>query len=1170
MSKSDCSPAPEPPRLQAFSMASYPRKFFLIASQMTLLCLTIALTPSRVAAQTTPAEIRKLASTEQSQSAIASLRKRGKPAIAALIELAKDEKEPQKFRVFAIAALGELNAKSAVSVLIDAIDSPSKESRLAALSALSKIDDPGKEAVLPLLTALKDKDADVRIGAAQALGNFGSATKGSINELITALSDPNRTVQVKVIAAIAEIGVDAKSAIPALTDALNAPEREVRIVAIVALGKLGQEAKSAVPILAQLLGDPDPEIRMKTASTLSKLGSDASAAVPQLTRSLQNIDHTTRSFAAVALGRIGAEAKLAVPDLTRALKDTDKDVRVSSANALGRIGLDARSALPELVNALKDENWGVRWSAASSIGKLAGVLQDKVATLTATELVTVYKTLETALPILEDPKAQFNEEVTTAVGRSLKVLKNEKDSRLFDRLFEWAQANPGVAAIAAYLLAMPSLWLIVLLIRPIWLLKLNNALKPYTDFEIPSPLGGSVKVPLRFVLFIGWLHYHPRVLDSWVKQQIEVAREAFAHKSTVSDRKVYIPIPVVMDGNAIAEMKSTALHNTFWDGRQCLLIWGEGGIGKTSLACHLAKWAMSDNKAERLSRHRMLPVLIEQELDFKLPSEKSPFREAIRGQVQALIDAAEPISDEFLEKLLRQRRILVIVDRLSELSEETREQIRPGHPDFPANALVVTSRVEETLDEVPKTTLKPLRIEGNRLSSFLEAYLNQRGKRELFTDPEYFDACGQLSRMVGQRNITVLLAKLYAEQMIAKKEGSEGILPDNIPDLMLSYLNELNRDVADDQPDNLLVHEGAKIIAWECLKHYYRPAPAKREAILEALQAQTETDEETAKARLKHLEKRLRIVQAIGPAQDQICFALDPLAECLAALHLVEQYRDDRTAWSAWLSQADTMPGAPDTIQGFLMAMRDCCLTRSAEIDVPDVVLEELGKRVGLSSEVLRKSQVDQRLKRLTPMLSEGETIARLEAIRELGELGSASKGVLPALMREFQDRDWCIRREVARAIGNIGPEARTAIPALVERLRDEDRRVSGEAIATLGRLGVSSIPALVSALEAKAPYVRSSAAWVLASFNAAAKPAIPALIAALKDKDWQVQWVAAYALGCIGPEAKSAIPSLIEAFRGDYELVSKEASRTLWRISGEAETIVAALGELNQSNKRK
>src|SRR5262245_57253940 len=51
--------------------------------------------------------------------------------------------------------------------------------------------------------------------------------------------------------------------------------------------------------------------------------------------------------------------------------------------------------------------------------------------------------------------------------------------------------------------------------------------------------------------------------------------------------------------------------------------------------------------------------------------------------------------------------------------------------------------------------------------------------------------------MVGDRDITVLLAKLFAEQMIASKEHClDDNLPQNIPDLMLSYLNELNRTIA--------------------------------------------------------------------------------------------------------------------------------------------------------------------------------------------------------------------------------------------------------------------------------------------------------------------------------------------------------------------------------------
>ncbi len=1111
-------------------MASRNRHLLLIFGQVSLLCLSVMLCPP-------------------------------KPGIG----VPTSELSAQQVRKLSAA-----DPKVALPALKKAIAAQKKEIRLAALSAIKDFGSEAKAAVPDLIVALSDKDESVRVLAADTIANMGVPAKAAVPALEKALNDPSKKVRVKVIGAIASMGSEAKPAISELTQSLGSPEKEVKLATIIALGKLGQDAKAAVPLLAGTLDDPDPEIRIKTAMTLGGLGPDASAAVPQLVRAMRNQDRGTRSGAAIALGRIGVHAKNAVPDLTEALKDLDKDVRLNAASALGRIGLEARTALPELVKALKDEDSGVRLSVANSMGRIAGTIQDKARSLSAQDVHNAYGTLETALPILEGSKNDFNEEIISAVRRSLSVLKDEKESRFFERLLEWGQGNPAIASVLLYLLAMPSLWLMVLLVRPLWLLKLNNALKPYTDFEIPSPLGGSVKVPLRFVLFVGWFHYHPRVLDAWIGRQIEVAREAFAHKSTVSDRKVYIPIPVVIDGNTVAELSSDDLHSTFWDGRQCLLIWGEGGIGKTSLACHLAKWAMADNRNERLARHRMLPVLIEQELDFKLPDGKDPFREAIRGQLQALVDAAEPVTDDFLEKLLRQRRILVIVDRLSELSEETRQQIRPGHPDFPANALVVTSRVEETLDEVPKTSVKPLRIEGNRLSSFLEAYLMQRGKRELFTDPEYFDACSQLSKMVGQRNITVLLAKLYAEQMIIKKDATEEEnLPDNIPDLMLSYLNELNRDVDETEPNNVTVHEDAKIIAWECLRQYYRPSPTKREAILEAMQLQTGSDEETVKERLRHMEKRLRVVQAIGPAQDQIAFALDPLAECLAALHLVEKYGSDRTQWEAWLNLADAMPGAPESIQGFLLAMRDCCMTRGNEIQVPDSVMEELGRRVGLSTETLRKAQVEQRMRRLTPLLTAGDMDDRLEAIRELGELGAPAKAILPSLIREFQDRDWRVRREVARAIGQIGPEARVAIPALIERFRDEDRRVSGEAISTLGKLGTASIPALITALEAKPPYVRSSAAWVLSSFNSMARGAVPALTAALKDEDWQVRWVAAYALGCIGPEAKSAIPSLIEAFRGEYELVSKEASRTLWRISGEADAIVAALGEMSRGNDR-
>ena len=131
----------------------------------------------------------------------------------------------------------------------------------------------------------------------------------------------------------------------------------------------------------------------------------------------------------------------------------------------------------------------------------------------------------------------------------------------------------------------------------------------------------------------------------------------------------------------------------------------------------------------------MLPVLIEHELDLQAADGKASSG-AHRGGARANPGPDRhggPFSEELLDHLLRQRRILVIVDHLSEISLGGRAAVHPGQADFPAHALVITSRSEEVLDGVPRSVVQPLRIEGNRLSSFMEAYLVQRGKRRSST-----------------------------------------------------------------------------------------------------------------------------------------------------------------------------------------------------------------------------------------------------------------------------------------------------------------------------------------------------------------------------------------------------------------------------------------------------
>lgn len=184
----------------------------------------------------------------------------------------------------------------------------------------------------------------------------------------------------------------------------------------------------------------------------------------------------------------------------------------------------------------------------------------------------------------------------------------------------------------------------VLWLRPLWLLKL-----PSQDITVPWT---TWKVPLGMVR---WFKYRDRVLDVWVKQHWKVAQQEFLKLPTVDNRAIHIPLPVQLDRTTVAELTGAHLVPTFQKKTAVLLLCGEGGAGKTSLACQIAQWGLE----QQLSLHRMIPVLLETELD----DEKEDLLAAIQGRLNALTDQPDPIEPEFLKKLLQRQRVLVIVDR---------------------------------------------------------------------------------------------------------------------------------------------------------------------------------------------------------------------------------------------------------------------------------------------------------------------------------------------------------------------------------------------------------------------------------------------------------------------------------------------------------------------------
>ena len=647
------------------------------------------------------------------------------------------------------------------------------------------------------------------------------------------------------------------------------------------------------------------------------------------------------------------------PDLVSNLKKIAENqeenwkTRIGVAQALGYSGYDVKLSLKVLTEAIQDKTLSptIQKFAIGSIEIIADELPNLAYKVVDKE--DLKKDWRDGLKLAED--ALNNKE--NNIRESNKDQAIQASNSLNNAIQSIPKpANPlWILLIENKNLSIPiflfSFWLFLLFlllrVKPLSLLWLNSFLQK-TDLSL-QVIGVNIQTAtLRKLLFD--LQYHPRVLDDWVKTNLKTARRQFENKQTVKQRNIYVPtISVILNGDSIPELTPKDLQHKFSESRETLLIWGEGGSGKTTLACQLAKWAMADDPEQRLCpNHRMLPILIDQELSDEAGNQQQVLMEAIHGQLRDLIEAVKPISEELLEHLLRERRLLVIVDGYSEMRPATRNKIKPELPNFLVNALIVTSRRKESLGGVNQTIIQMMRVHSSKLAEFLQVYVNKKGKQDLFkTDEALFQACIKLSQLVGERDITVLLAKLYADQLIAAEaDQMTQNLPDNIPDLMLSYLNQLNYQLIEKELENhlenLIVHRVTKVIAWECLKQTYRPTTVSLEIILKVLGEQWGEDQ--AKTHLKYLENSLHIVEILKPSEDQIRFSLDPLAEFLAGLYLVDLYKDNEKLWTEFLAQADHQPGAPESIKGFLQAVQDCC-QKKKDI-VPKMILEELSQRI--------------------------------------------------------------------------------------------------------------------------------------------------------------------------------------------------------------------------------
>jgi HEAT repeat protein len=201
-----------------------------------------------------------------------------KPAVPALLDVAKDKTADRFPRVYAIQIVSRWGTEDAAAgpVLLDILaDKAAPTSvREAAAEGLGQFPDVAKAA--PALgAALDDPQLDVRTAAAVALAKLGARAQAAWPAIKKTLQDgkADSGVRYQLIRSAALLAKEQPEAVTALAaTALNDEAAENRLAAVQELGELGRVAAPAVPTLTRIAdGDARASLRQAADAALKKI-----------------------------------------------------------------------------------------------------------------------------------------------------------------------------------------------------------------------------------------------------------------------------------------------------------------------------------------------------------------------------------------------------------------------------------------------------------------------------------------------------------------------------------------------------------------------------------------------------------------------------------------------------------------------------------------------------------------------------------------------------------------------------------------------------------------------------------------------------------------------------------------------------------------------------------
>lgn len=431
----------------------------------------------------------------------------------------------------------------------------------------------------------------------------------------------------------------------------------------------------------------------------------------------------------------------------------------------------------------------------------------------------------------------------------------------------------------------------------------------------------------------------PDLMDVWVAHRLESCRTRLQSKREQFGISVYVPMGVQVSSKAaktridIPSSRSLREHLNF--DRAAVGIIGEGGIGKTALVGQLAEWATREDADERLLEHTALSILLHGDITDVLKATRDELLTEYVEQDPAASSA------KVLEAALRQRRIILFFDGLSESSPSTQKMISHIFADIKMGLLIITARKSYPHILARWIQISPDQVAPESVNRFLSQYIHEKSLDMEITPREQLALSEQLLRLLegqaGKTTLPPVFLVLFIESLRAEPNKISG--PTTLASTVQRYVRSLRPPADHPLSDPELFASLAATLAVVSLQPNFIPSEFDFEKGEEAL-SKVKLVDNPGDVIMTMISANL-LIERMGVSGRRVRFRLDPVAEYLAAIRNTKKFGSIEL-WQEHLTNLTTFHKIQGDTQGYVIALMECIQSIGKEYYIPEWMYDRL------------------------------------------------------------------------------------------------------------------------------------------------------------------------------------------------------------------------------------